>query len=367
MKKKIIGIVISLLLLGTTNIAIADWAPGDGHKMHYPQLPDPNGFDIAFSDWWLGDDWQCSETGTVNDIHFWTSWFWDDPIPISEIFIQIWSNNPVGPYGWSEPLDLLWERSFVPGQFIEAGPWPGDQLWMMPWGEVIPQPHFFYWQINIPNIDDPFVQIEGEIYWLVIKIPFPDPMILGWKNTKDYFMDHAVWHDGVMWIMIDGIDFAFVITGEPLPPPVPWIDCDGDLTWTAVKPGATVTGSFNVSNIGDLTSELDWDITDWPAWGTWTFNPNGGTDLTPEDGPVTVQVTVVAPKGEATATAYPQDKTYTGQVKLVNLDDTTDFCTIDVSLTTPKNNPFTFNYTLLRWLIERFPNAFPIIRYVLEL
>ena len=29
--------------------AVADWDPGDGHKMHYPQLPDPNGWDVNFT------------------------------------------------------------------------------------------------------------------------------------------------------------------------------------------------------------------------------------------------------------------------------------------------------------------------------
>jgi hypothetical protein len=166
--------------------------------------------------------------------------------------------------------------------------------------------------------------------------------------------------------MIDGIEFAFVITGEPPPPPVPNLDCDGDLTWTGVKPGATVTDSFIVSNIGDPNSELDWDITVWPDWGSWTFNPSGGNALKPEDGPVTVQVTVVAPQGVPRVILQPRDSTYTGEVKVVNLDDPSDFCIIDVSLTTPKNKGFNINMLFLRFL-ENHPHMFPVIRHMLGL
>ena len=57
--------------------ATADWMEGDDHKMHFPQLPDPNGWDIEIVSFQheVADDWICSKTGPVNDIHFWTSFF----------------------------------------------------------------------------------------------------------------------------------------------------------------------------------------------------------------------------------------------------------------------------------------------------
>jgi hypothetical protein len=36
-------------------------------------------------------------------------------------------------------------------------------------------------------------------------------------------------------------------------------------------------------------------------------------------------------------------------------------------ITIPKNKPFNFNFPMLSWLFERFPNAFPILRYMLGL
>jgi len=79
------------------------WDPCDPHKMHYPQLPDPNGWDVAF--WFefmmffpyeLADDWQCSKTGPVDDIHFWISWQGGMQGEIGPVMVSIYSNDPCG-------------------------------------------------------------------------------------------------------------------------------------------------------------------------------------------------------------------------------------------------------------------------------
>jgi len=38
-----------IVLAGGTGPVRADWDPGDGHKMHFPQLPDPEGWDVRIS------------------------------------------------------------------------------------------------------------------------------------------------------------------------------------------------------------------------------------------------------------------------------------------------------------------------------
>ena len=68
---------LAILCLGAFLVApvLADWDPGDGHKMHFPQLPDEEGWDVnATFPKVLADDWTCSGTGWVEDIHFWGSW-----------------------------------------------------------------------------------------------------------------------------------------------------------------------------------------------------------------------------------------------------------------------------------------------------
>lgn len=143
------------------------------------------------------------------------------------------------------------------------------------------------------------------------------------------------------------------------------LDGSGVLYWTNVKPSSTVTGSFSIENIGLPGSEIDWEIVVWPDWGTWTFSPSSGEDLTPEDGPITIDVEVEAPN---------RKKHFNGHVKIVNKDNLDDYCIIHVSLTTPYNkniicSPF---LQILVKLIERFPyleqmlTFFPVFNRILN-
>ena len=127
-----------------------------------------------------------------------------------------------------------------------------------------------------------------------------------------------------------------------------------------MKTGSTQTGSFKVKNVGDPGSMLDWEIIDWPDWGTWSFNPKDGENLG-EGYEVVVSATVVAPSEE--------DKTYKGEITIVNSNDTSDECTVQVSLITPRNRNSMFSLLLnfLERIFYRFPNAFPMIRYLLGL
>ena len=57
-KKIILAIaVISIVLLVAGNLR-ADWILEDGHKMHYPQLPDPDGWDVNICVDNIWDDWR---------------------------------------------------------------------------------------------------------------------------------------------------------------------------------------------------------------------------------------------------------------------------------------------------------------------
>ncbi len=224
----------ALLLL--TVAAQADWDPGDPFKMHYPQLPDPNGWDVAFNGHTLADDFMCTASGEITDVHFWTSWKDDveDWNSITNIHLSIHSDNPMGPNGWSQPEQLLWEGNFDPGQFIfrNYGD-PSEQGWYDPLGEppvVLPPPnHFGTWQVNITDIQDPFIQQEGTIYWLDIRIDQGENPLgaeIGWKTTQDHWNDDSViWEDdgqgGGAWLeLLDpetgvSLDQAFVVVPEP--------------------------------------------------------------------------------------------------------------------------------------------------------
>jgi hypothetical protein len=348
-------------MIGTTSIAVADWSEGDGYKMHFPQLPDPVGWDVDFHDWQLGDDWKCSETGPVKDIHFWYSWAKDMVLEIPWIQVSIWSNNPQPP---STPLEPLWSRQFTPDQFVVKGPWDGDQGWLYPPDIWSQHDHFMYYQINIRDIQDPFQQQEGIIYWLVIKMPFyayPYPAI-GWKTTKDHWNDNAVYGGPGNWIPLwdpitptQPIDFAFVITGEP---PKPDLSCRGSISWkktTGTQQFATKTGTFEVGNVGQPGSLLNWQVTDWPTWGNWSFSPSSGTGLA--DGSwVTVTATCLPPN--------QPNQQFTGNITITNTDDATDFCKIPVTLKTVRSK--VINAPFLQFL-EKLILQFPMLKWVLNL
>jgi hypothetical protein len=203
-------------------------------KMHYPQYPDPYGWDVDFWNLMLADDWMCNETGYVTDIHFWISWYNDTEAweYLSGINISIWSDNPASGDNHSTPDIELWNKEFT--TFNISEPFYGEEGFYSPdinrWGE---NNHFKFYRIDIENITEPFIQFNGTIYWLEINMPF-SPMeewLVGWKTTTDNWNDAAVWafvpdEGELQWynlsdpITNESLDFAFVITGEPFEEPI---------------------------------------------------------------------------------------------------------------------------------------------------
>jgi hypothetical protein len=141
-------------------------------------------------------------------------------------------------------------------------------------------------------------------------------------------------------------------------PAFPDLKCAGEIRATDVEPGAAVTGSFTVENGGDAGSGLDWEVSEYPEWGSdWTFTPDSGTGLTPEDGAVTIEVSFVAPPDSETE--------FFGDIKVENINDAGDFCKIDVYVMTPRSR--SIHFPLFYRIFERFPNALPVFRQLLGL
>lgn len=234
MLKPVLTIALAIGVVLITSPAQADWVPEDGHKMHWPQLPDPNGWDVDVTTDTVYDDFLCTQTGPINDIHFWASWKQDLIGQIAWIDVSLHGDVPAGtdlPYSHPDSLMYgnnpppLWFQRFMPGQFIEAPAGIGDQGWLAP---SFTQPqwnrpdHQEFFQINIPQIDDPFIQQEGTIYWLGIHIGLEGPLgpEIGWKTTLDNWNDDAAYVYGGWQELIDpltgaSLDMAFVITPEP--------------------------------------------------------------------------------------------------------------------------------------------------------
>jgi hypothetical protein len=210
-----------LAIAGITNSARADWNPGDPYKMHYPQLPDPFGWDVNFTQpKVLADDWLCTETGPVSDVHLWFSSHQDMPFNIFSVHLSIHADLPAGSGGvpYSMPGPTLWVAD-IPAPLFSVRLWgTGEQGWYDPPSFVLPGDHLLIWQLNIQHIPNPFIQEQGQVYWLDVSI-LSDAM-LGWKTSLEHFNDDAVWGylPGEPWQELrdpftgQSLDLAFVIT-----------------------------------------------------------------------------------------------------------------------------------------------------------
>ena len=216
--------------------ALADWNPGDEHKMHYPQLPMVDGgYDVKASYYlFLADDWMCSETGLVDDIHLWVSYQGDKYFEPSQIHTAIYANVPADPNsaGFSKPGELIRHWDWLPGAWTMREYASGPQGWLDPRDPaariqpIVPD-HRQVWQINIEDITQKiaeelwFTQEVGTIYWLEVSFQ-PNESLIGWKESADHFEDDAVWRTNEsLWAELINpdtglsMDLAFVITPEP--------------------------------------------------------------------------------------------------------------------------------------------------------
>jgi len=139
----------------------------------------------------------------------------------------------------------------------------------------------------------------------------------------------------------------------------PDLECSGTISWTKVNPGSTVTDTFQVLNNGETDSLLNWRVKGYPsAWGEWTFTPESGTNLKPSHGPAEVEVKLIAPDIE--------NEHFSGNIKIENIDDPSDYEYIPVSLKTPKTKEKTINTPFLKFL-ENYPIIYQLIQRILKL
>ncbi len=138
----------------------------------------------------------------------------------------------------------------------------------------------------------------------------------------------------------------------------PDLDCEGDMRWEDVPPGSIINSSFIIYNAGDPGSELNWKVSEYPTeWGSnWTFTPSSGTGLTPEAGLVTVNISFLAP--------ITTNKEFSGKIKVINMDNLSDYCELDIYLKTPRSK--SIYHTLLDRIFDRFPNVFLLLRYLIK-
>jgi len=208
------------------------------HKMHFPQYPDLNGWDVNITEPNLAaDDFQCSKTGPVDNIYFWISMKGDAgafelDACIDWINVSIHADIPAyqSTTGYSMPSDPpLWEKYFVEGDYTWSHYFQHPQNWYSPFDNLaLIQDHEHCFKINIENIENPFVQTNGVIYWVRISIHSRFPGIeFGWETSLDKWNDAATWNYPfgsylpLTWNKLtdplsqESLDLAFYINNDP--------------------------------------------------------------------------------------------------------------------------------------------------------
>lgn len=233
--------------------ASADWDFGDPHK--WLQMPDltATGMDVNATDRnppglppdgrprILADDFLCTSTARITDIHLWGSWK-DDLLPFGAdpgavmFRLAILADVPVGPEPFSHPDGELWSMMFQPGQY-GVRLWAEDleEGWYDPaTGEYMPlgDSKCYQYNFDIPWVEafeQQGTQLLPKVYWLSVDavVLDPDPMVeFGWKTSVTNWNDDATWRlDNTPWaelrypighpMELQSFDMAFVITPEP--------------------------------------------------------------------------------------------------------------------------------------------------------
>lgn len=160
-----------------------------------------------------------------------------------------------------------------------------------------------------------------------------------------YIGIHCVSYDS--WFLM--VDDFMVTEGDPS------ICCEGSLSWEDVPPGGNVSGTFEICNCGDNGTLLNWQFESAPNWpgAIFEIEPDSGQDL--KDGDcVTIIVNITAPTNKT--------EEFSGKIRMINTDDPSEFCEVDVYIKTPRTRA-THNSLILRFL-ERFLNLFQILGYL---
>jgi hypothetical protein len=369
MYKKLVGILVMMLLFTTAISAVGTINdkenPINTGLVNNPKIQsDENEVKITEYPGYLFMQlpkmpWEFNPIGWTSDASsgFWAyEDFWDISSPICDIHwwgkCQKWIS---GQWHNRKPDGMVFNISF----YEDNNGLPGDLVCY--YEDVTPEITYtgIYYILDYPTTPFPM-----PLYFFEYDLDPCCDISTGWVCVKSTYVPSGGWF---MWFEswygnhrfyqnIEGmkpIDLAYILTDRE-DNPVPDLECEGELRWEEVKPGTNVTGSVKIRNNGDTGSILHCKIDEStiPNWGNWTFEANA-TILTVDVGWITGNVTVTAPEDK--------NKEFTGKIKVINAQDSTDYCEIDIYLKTPRTRT-KYNNLLLQ-LFERFP----ILRHLIGL
>jgi hypothetical protein len=211
-----------------------------------PTQPVNYGFDVKDSrdNILLADDFRCTNSGPITDIHVWASWQFDVPGNITNFVIGIYSDVPAttnlqGQITTnSHPGNLLWWTNFPQGKFTFGFYTNAFEYYLNPTNNQGGAESQVWYYCFFPT-NNPFVQQGSPTaptnYWLAMRAQVADPntnIIYGWKSSAIPYGDPAVWimtpslpGPGAKWNSITNpethlpLHLSMVLTTTNTPPP----------------------------------------------------------------------------------------------------------------------------------------------------
>jgi len=185
------------------------------------QAPDetPNGMDIRIDrndgePRLLADDFECTTTGALRDVHLWNSWKDDQKGHVNKFHLFIYSDDPIGAGGtdpcntFSKPDRELWSGEYSHyDESLYLDLRNEYEWWWDPnTGELVEDgdQKIWYYEIGIPAAEA-FEQQGSAVnpitYWLGVWAETDGQGQIGWKTSKDHWNDEAAWlEDPNVWI-----------------------------------------------------------------------------------------------------------------------------------------------------------------------
>jgi hypothetical protein len=118
---------------------------------------------------------------------------------------------------------------------------------------------------------------------------------------------------------------SFNAAGLSSEEPEPNVDCNGSLYFMDIEAGSTQFGSFTIKNTGEAGSKLNWRISSYPDWGSFSFSRSAGSDLGSGE-EVTIDVEIAVPNVDG---AY-----YSGEIKVRDRECSCHWDTVSVVVET---------------------------------
>lgn len=234
------------------------------YKWSRPPDLSPNGIDVnATYPRSSADDFLCTTTGPLTDIHVYGSWYHDiipvdasgkeDPAMVGFV-LSIHKDIPAGPNGYSTPGEVLWSRYFAPGSFeVQAFQRNLQEGWLDPptlyerLGDTV------CWRYDFQLQPNEFIQTgtasNPVVYWLDVqaKPQGVNDARFGWKTSNQHWNDDAVWAAGTGAVALDNGSGT-----ASLPPPCPYDDVDGGMQ---IIDGLSPGDAIHIdTQIGDTSS-----------------------------------------------------------------------------------------------------------------